>query len=134
MALLILFSLVLLWGLLGWLSDDFVLFGLVAPILVLIVSTLYGSYMWLKTGSWGSFDVLTVFCAIKKECFDLYSFSSYVGFAKLNNWYLSTNVAWTAALVPMFGNIFCTIVLDNIEPLQRLKKYLITCNSPTEHH
>ncbi len=134
MALLILFSLVLFWGLIGWLNDDFVLFGLVAPILVLIVSTLYGSYTWLKTGTWGSLDVLTVFCVIKKECFEFYSSSSYVGFAKLNNWYLGTNIAWTAAFVPVFGNMFCTLVLDNIESLQRLKRYLITCNSPTEHH
>ncbi|WP_409586186.1 hypothetical protein [Vibrio rotiferianus] len=132
MALLILFSLVLLWGLLAWLNDDVVLLGLSAPILALIVSTLYGSYIWIKTGVWGSFDVLSVFCAIKKECFNLYSFSSYVGFAKLNNWYLSTNVAWTVALVPLFGNMLCTIVLDNIEPLQRFKKYFFTCNSPIE--
>ncbi|CAK2361370.1 conserved hypothetical protein [Vibrio crassostreae] len=134
MALLILFLLVLLWGFLGWLNDDVILFGLVVPILVLVASILYGSYTWLKIGSWGSFDVLTVFCTIKKECFGVYSFSSYVGFAKLNNWYLSTNVAWTATLVPMFGNMFCTLVLDNIEPLKRLKKYLFTCNSPTENH
>ncbi|WP_409582339.1 hypothetical protein [Vibrio rotiferianus] len=132
MALLILFSLVLLWGLLAWLNDDVVLLGLSAPILALIVSTLYGSYIWVKTGVWGSFDVLSVFCTIKKECFNLYSFSSYVGFAKLNNWYLSTNVAWTVALVPLFGNMLCTIVLDNIEPLQRFKKYFFTCNSPIE--
>lgn len=134
MALLILFSLVLLWGFLGWLNDEIVLLGLVAPMLVLIVSTMYGSYVWLKTGAWGSFDVLTVFCLIKNECLDFYSFNSYVGFANINNWYLDTNVAWTVALVPMFGNMFCTIVLDNIEPLQRLKKYLTTCNSPTEHN
>ena len=133
MALLILFSLVLLWGLLAWLNDDVVLLGLSAPVLALIVSTLYGSYIWVKTGVWGSFDVLSVLCTIKKECFNLYSFSSYVGFAKLNNWYLSTNVAWTVALVPLFGNMLCTVVLDNIEPLQRFKKYSFTCNSPIEH-
>ncbi|WP_372881427.1 hypothetical protein [Psychromonas sp.] len=134
MALLILFFLVLVWGFIARIKDDVVELGLVAPVLVLIVSTIYGSFIWLKTGAWGSFDVLTVYCTLNQQCFDIYSYSSFIGFANLNNWYLDTNVAWTAALVPMFGNMFCTLALDNIEFISTCKKNSLPSNNLDEHH
>lgn len=129
MGLLFLFCLIILWGFAAWLNDDIILLGLVAPVLALIASMSYGSFVWLKTGEWGSIDVLSVYCFLNEQCFDVYRFSSYVGFSKINNWYISTNVAWTVAFAPALGNIFCTLFLDNSAALEKAKIYLLTGHS-----
>lgn len=135
MALLTLFSLVFIWGFAAYVNDDVALWGLLIIVLALVTPISYGLFVWLKTGVWGSIDVFTAYCALEKQCVDIYSVSSYVGFAKLNNWYIGTNVAWTAALVPMLGNIFCGLVLDKSETLEKVRKWMVTCDSyPNEQH
>ncbi|MCD9530011.1 hypothetical protein [Photobacterium carnosum] len=106
---------IIIWSVGVQLDDDIAMYGIIIPILALIISLLYGSWIWLKTGGWGSVDVMSTFSFIKNDIFNFnsYSLSSYVGFTKINNWYLSTNIGWTVAFVPLLGNILATI-LENI--------------------
>jgi hypothetical protein len=121
MALLVIFSLIIIWGVIAKVDSggNFIEWGIFIPIIVATVSIFYGLFIWFKAGYWGSVDVLTIYCMLKEQC--IYVSSSYVGFDNLNKWYLSTNVAWTIALVPMLGNVFCTLVLDHIKVSKKVR-------------
>lgn len=114
MALIYLFCLIIIWAGVAKLNDDIALTGLLAPVLSLIAAVLYGSFIWLKTGQWGLIDVSSVFSFFNNQALNLYSFASYIGFSKLNTWYLGTNIAWSTAFIPPLGNIFCTFVFDGV--------------------
>ncbi|MGF1719259.1 hypothetical protein L4D20_04340 [Vibrio kyushuensis] len=114
MAILVFVSLIFVWGIIALVIEDFSILAIFTTIFAPIASVGFGVYSYLKSGEWEIIDVTYAACAISDNCLQLFSMSEYIGFDSINNWYLTTNVAWTVVLVPIFGNLLNFSVLERL--------------------